>query len=69
MSSYFNTFFANFIGVPMQLGDVNEFMWFDKSLSQIWRIFNEYVVLPGVRQEFSDAVLSSLRLAIVNAIT
>jgi hypothetical protein len=53
----------------MQFGDVDVFMWFDKLLSDIWGIFNEYIVLPGVRQEFSDALLSSLRLAIVNAIT
>ena len=33
----------------MQVCDVDEFMFFDTLLSDIGGIFNEYVVLPGVR--------------------
>jgi hypothetical protein len=49
VSGYFNTSLTNFIGAPMQVCDVDEFMLFDKLLSDIGGIFNEYVVLPGVR--------------------
>lgn len=69
LSGYITIFLAYYIGTPTQVCDVDEFMFFDKLLSDIGGIFNEYIVLPGVRLELSDAVLPSLHLVIVNAIT
>jgi len=49
VSGYITTFLAYFFGAAMQVCDVDEFMFFDTLLSDIGGIFNEYVVLPGVR--------------------